>query len=157
MPVARFARPLPSTLTERAICVSVVLRSALAARVDIAEGFSTIAYTKSASASASAARQRRFSSGVPMVSRTHWSSSSGTLPCMLLISTPATFHSLEDPCRVGHTQENEIRVARENSDAGKLAKLGGQSLSLGDDVARLGLELSVVGQRPARLRSASAR
>src|SRR5258708_18906790 len=48
MPVARVARPLPSTSTERAICVSVVLRSAGAARVGIAVNLSAIAYTKSA-------------------------------------------------------------------------------------------------------------
>src|SRR5436309_11032606 len=48
MPVARVARPLPSTLTERAICVSVVLRSAVAARGGIAVSFCAIAYTKSA-------------------------------------------------------------------------------------------------------------
>src|SRR5882762_2202220 len=48
MPVARVARPLPSTLTERAICVSVVLRSAVAARGGIAVSFNAIAYTKSA-------------------------------------------------------------------------------------------------------------
>src|SRR6266516_4357848 len=48
MPVARAARPLPSTLTERAICVSVVLRSAVAARAGIAVSFSAIAYTTSA-------------------------------------------------------------------------------------------------------------
>src|SRR3989442_11766997 len=48
MPVARVPRPLPSTLTERAICVSVVLRSAVAAREGIAVSFSAIAYTKSA-------------------------------------------------------------------------------------------------------------
>src|SRR5438445_8415761 len=48
MPVAILARPLPSTLTERAICVSVVLRSAVAERGGIAVSFSAIAYTKSA-------------------------------------------------------------------------------------------------------------
>src|SRR5262245_66678714 len=48
MPVARAALPLPSTLTDSAICVSAVLRSALAARVDIAASFRRIAYTKSA-------------------------------------------------------------------------------------------------------------
>src|SRR6266699_4591607 len=48
MPVARVARPLPSTSTERAICVSVVLRSAVAERGGIAVSFSSIDYTKSA-------------------------------------------------------------------------------------------------------------
>src|SRR5262245_17449028 len=48
MPVESAARPLPSTLTESAICVSAVLRSALAARVGISASFSQLAYTKSA-------------------------------------------------------------------------------------------------------------
>src|SRR6267142_2293349 len=39
---------IPMSSTERAICVSVVLRSAVAARVDIAVSLSAIAYTKSA-------------------------------------------------------------------------------------------------------------
>src|SRR5258708_26514994 len=48
MPVARVARPLPSTSIERAVCVSVVLRSAVADRGGIAVSFSAIAYTKAA-------------------------------------------------------------------------------------------------------------
>src|SRR5260370_20474 len=115
MPVTRVACPLPSTLTERAICVSVVLRSAVAARVGIAVSFSAIAYTKSAFGERFRKRGKtspillRRPDGKPhaMIEQRH-------AGMQILDEHAAAPHTLEDPSSVGNANTDEIRGARKN-------------------------------------------
>src|SRR6266853_4557595 len=115
MPVARVARPLPSTLTERAICVSVVLRSALAAREGIAVSFSAIAYTKSALGERFRKRGKtspvllRRTDGEPdaMIEQRH-------AGVQVLHEHATAPHALEDPVGLGNANQDEIRVAWKN-------------------------------------------
>src|SRR5258706_178473 len=145
MPVARVACPLPSTSTERAIWVSVVLRSAVAARVGIAVSFSAIAYTKSALGE----RLRKRGKASPILLR----SSDGEPDAMLeqrhagmhvLDEDSAATHPLEDPRCVGNPNQDEIRVAWKNRYAGQLAQLSVKALALRDDAMRLRLEHVIV-------------
>src|SRR5258706_13958027 len=112
MPVARVARPLPSTSTERAICVSVVLRSAVAARVGIAVSLSAIAYTKSALGERLRKRGKassillRSPNGEPDAMIEQWHAGMHVLD-----EDPAATHPLEDPGSVGNANQDEIRVA----------------------------------------------
>src|SRR5207247_10558331 len=110
MPVAMFARPLPSTLTERAICVSVVLRSAVAERGGLAVSFRALAYTKSAlgerfreRGKASPIHLRR-PDGKPdeMFEQRH-------AGMQVLDEHAAAPHTLDDPVGVGYAHEDEIR------------------------------------------------
>src|SRR5258708_11869927 len=141
MPVARLASPLPSTLTERAICVSVVLRSAVAARRGIAVSFSAIAYTKSALGERLRERGKtslvflRRADGDPdaMIEQRH-------ARMQVLDQHAAAPHALEDPLGVGNANQDEIRVARKNRDLGQLAQLPAQAHALLVDVSRLRVE-----------------
>src|SRR6266511_2820458 len=147
MPVARVARPLPSTLTERAICVSVVLRSAVAARLGIAVSFSAIAYTKSALGERFRKRGktspilRRRPDGEPDAMIEQWHSG-----MQVLDEHAAAPHALEDPGSVGNANQDEIRVARKNRYVGELAQLAIKPLALRVDTARLRLEHVMVRQ-----------
>src|SRR6266581_2241154 len=141
MPVARVARPLPSTLTERAICVSVVLRSAVAERGGIAASFSAIAYTKSALGERFRQRGKtspillRRPDGKPdaMIEQRH-------AGMQVLDQHAAATHALEDPGGVGDANQDEIRVAWKNRYAGQLAQLPVKALALRVDTARLRVE-----------------
>src|SRR6266853_2904525 len=147
MPVARVARPLPSTSIERAICVSVVLRSAVAARGGIAVSFSAIAYTKSALGERFRERGKtspillRRPDGEPdaMVGKRH-------AGMQVLDQHAATPHALEDPVGVGNANQDEIRVAWKNSDPWQLAQLAAQAYALFVDTPRLRVEHVVVRQ-----------
>src|SRR5882724_11848551 len=117
MPVAMLARPLPSTLTERAICVSVVLRSAVAERGGIAVSLSAIAYTKSALGECF--RERGKTSPIlfrrpdcepdAMIEQPH-------AAMQVLDQHAAAPHALEDPLGVGNANQNEIRIAWKDRD-----------------------------------------
>src|SRR4030081_3589426 len=121
MPVARVACPLPSTLTERAICVSVVLRSAVAARVGIAVSFSAIAYTKSAFGESFRERgktspillRRPDGKADTMIEQRH-------AGVQVLDEHAAAPHTLEDPGSVGDANQDEIRVAWKDGYIGQL-------------------------------------
>src|SRR6267143_2168591 len=123
MPVAMLARPLPSTLTERAICVSVVLRSAVAERGGIAVSFSAIAYTKSALGERFRERGKaspillRRPDGEPdaMIEQRH-------AGMQVLHEHAAAPHALEDSRGVGNANQDEIRVAWKNGYVGQLAQ-----------------------------------
>src|SRR5713101_1630786 len=141
MPVARVARPLPSTSTERAICVSVVLRSAVAARVGIAVSLSAIAYTKSALGE----RFRERGKTSPILLRRPDGKPDAVIEqrhagMQVLDEHASATHALEDPGSVGNANQNEIRVAWKNRYPGQLAQLPGEPLALGVDTARLRLE-----------------
>src|SRR6266480_5993542 len=147
MPVARVARPLPSTLTERAICVSVVLRSAVAARAGIAVSFSAIAYTKSALGE----RFRERGKTSPILLRRPDGESDAMMEQrhagMEVLHENATApHALEDPVGVGNANQDEIRVARKNGYVGQLAQRAVQALALRADTPRLRVEHVVVRQ-----------
>src|SRR5258705_534789 len=141
MPVARVARPLPSTSTERAICVSVVLRSAVAARVRIAVSLSAIAYTKSALGERLRKRGKtspvllRRPDGKPdaMIEQRH-------AGMQVLDQHAPAAHPLEDPGGVGNANQDEIRVAWKDRYAGQLAQVSVKALALGVDTARLRFE-----------------
>src|SRR6266849_4261459 len=136
MPVARVARPLPSTLTERAICVSVVLRSAVAARVGIAVSFSAIAYTKSAFGERLRKRGKaspilfRRPDGKPDAMIEQWHAG-----VQVLHEHAAAPHALEHPRSVGNANQDEIRVAWKNRYPGQLAQLAVKPLALRVDAA----------------------
>src|SRR5438309_5089681 len=146
MPVARVARPLPSTLTERAICVSVVLRSAVAERGGIAASFSAIAYTKSALGECFRERGKtspillRRPDGEPdaMVEQRR--------AMQVLDQHAAATHALEHPRSVADANQDEIRVARKNGYVGQLAQLAAQARALLVDTPRLRVEHVVVRQ-----------
>src|SRR6267378_3857253 len=147
MPVARVACPLPSTSTERAICVSVVLRSAVAARVGIAVSFSAIAYTKSAVGERLRKRGKtspvllRRPDGEPdaMIEQRH-------AGMQVLDEHAAAPHALEDPVGVGNANQDEIRVAWKNRHLRQLAQLAVQARALLVDAPRLRVEHVVVRQ-----------
>src|SRR6266853_484528 len=151
MPVARVARPLPSTSTERAICVSVVLRSAVAARVGIAVSLSAIAYTKSALGE----RLRKCGKTSPvllgrpdgkpdaMIEQRHPG-------VQVLDQHAAAAHPLEDPGGVGNANQDEIRVAWTDRYAGQLAQLPVKALALRVDAARLRVEHFVMREDALR-------
>src|SRR5580765_3669835 len=145
MPVASAARPVPSTLTDSAICVSAVLRSALAARVDIATSFWRIAYTKSALGE----RFRERLETAPVLLRrpdgepdTPFQKRHSRI--QVLDGHPAAPHPLEHRGRVGNANQYEIRVARKNRDSRKPAQLGVEALALVRDAAGLRVEHVVV-------------
>src|SRR5262245_54252273 len=145
MPVARKALPLPSTLTDSAICVSAVLRSALAARVDIAASFKGIAYTKSALGERFAERGE----APPVLLRRPDREPDAAVQqrhagVKVLDEDAAVAHPLEDGSRVGNANQDEIRVAREDCDPWKLPQFGIESAPLGHDVPRLRVEHVVV-------------
>src|SRR5882672_770597 len=121
MPVARTARPLPSTLTDSAICVSAVLRSALATRVDIAASFKSVAYTKSALGEGFAERGE----AAPVLLRRPDREPDATVEerhagVQVLDEHAAAPHALEHCGRVGDTNQDEVGIARKNRHAGKL-------------------------------------
>src|ERR1700704_4273951 len=141
MPVARVARPLPSTSTERAICVSVVLRSAVAARVGIAVSLSAIAYTKSALGE----RLRKRGKTSPVLLRRpdgkpHAMIEQRHAGMQVLDQHAAAAHALEHPSSVGNANQDEIRVAWKDRYAGQLAQVPVKALALGVDAARLRVE-----------------
>src|SRR5436190_24079108 len=115
MPVAMLARPPPSTLTERVICVSVVLRSAVAERGGIAVSFRALAYTKSALGERFRERGKaspillRRPDGEPdaMFEQRH-------AAMQVLDEHAAAPHALEDPVGVGYANQDEICGARKN-------------------------------------------
>src|SRR6266513_1944707 len=148
MPVARVARPLPSTLTERAICVSVVLRSAVAARVDICSSrFRRIAYTKSAlgeslrkrGETASILLRRADGEANATVEERH-------AGMQVLDEHAAVAHAFEYGGGVRNADQDEIRVAREYRYAGVFTQLSVEPFALRDDAAHLRVEHVVVRQ-----------
>src|SRR5882672_10333361 len=149
MPVARTDLPLPSTLTDSAICVSAVLRSALAARVDIAASFKSVAYTISALGEGFAER----SEAAPVLIRCPDREPDATVEerhtgVQVLDEHAAAPHAFERCGGVGDANQNEVRIARENRHARKLPQLGVEPHSLGDDVFRLSVERVVVRKDP---------
>src|SRR5690242_9917743 len=141
MPVAREALPVPSTLTDSAICVSAVLRSALAARVDIAWTFKRIAYTKSALGERLAERGE----ASPVLLRRPDRQTDATVEqrhagVQVLDEYTAAAHSFEHGRRVGNAHQDEIRIAGENRDPGKLPQLRVEAPALVDDLLRLRVE-----------------
>src|SRR6267143_2471786 len=147
MPVARVARPLPSTSTERAICVSVVLRSAVAAREGIAVSFSAIAYTKSALGE----RPRERGKTSPIFFRRPDGESDAMIEqrhagMQVLDEHAAAPHALEDLSGVGNTNQDEIRVAWKNRHLRQLAQLVAKALALRVDTPRLRVEHVIVRQ-----------
>src|ERR1041385_4203772 len=120
MPVARLVRPLPSTFTERAICVSVVLRSAVAERGGIAVSLSAIAYTKSALGE----RFRERGKTLPILLRRPNGEPDAMIEqrraMQVLDQHAAAPHALEDPGSVADANQDEIRVARKNGYVGTL-------------------------------------
>src|SRR5438094_8822883 len=129
MPVARVARPLPSTLTERAICVSVVLRAAVAAREGIAGSSSAIAYTKSALGG----RRRHRGKTWPILFRGPDGKSDAMIEqrhagVQVLDEHAAAPHALEDSSGVGNANQDEVCVAWKNGYAGQLAQLAAQEI-----------------------------
>src|SRR5262245_16314966 len=149
MPVARADLPLPSTLTDSAICVSAVLRSALAARVGIAAGFKRIAYTKSAPGerfhergeAPSVLLRRPDREPNAAVEQRH-------AGVQILDEHAAPPHALEDGRGVGNANQDEIRVAGKDRDAADLPQLCVESLALRDDLPRLRVEHGVVREDP---------
>src|SRR5690349_7014303 len=149
MPVAREALPVPSTLTDSAICVSAVLRSALAARVDIAGTFKRIAYTKSALGE----RLAEGSEASPVLLRRPDRQTDATVEqrhagVQVLDEHAAAAHSLENRRRVGNADQDEIGIAGKNRDPAKLPQLGVEAPALVDDLLRLRIEHAVVGEDP---------
>src|SRR5882672_50926 len=145
MPVARVACPLPSILTERAICVSVVLRSAVAARVGIAVSFSAIAYTKSALGESF--RKRGKTSPILFRSpdgETNAAVEERHASVKVLDQHAAALHAFEYGCGVRDTNQDEIRVAWKNRDARQLAQLAVETPALRVDAARLRFEHVIV-------------
>src|SRR6266705_1277054 len=147
MPVARVARPLPSPSTERAICVSVVLRSAVAERGGIAVSFSSIEYTNSALGERIRERGKtspillRRPDGEPdaMIEQRH-------AGMQVLHEHAAAPHALEDSRGVGNANQDEIRVAWKNGYVGQLAQLAAKALALRVDTPRLRVEHVIVRQ-----------
>src|SRR5882672_6242542 len=149
MPVARTALPLPSTSTDSAICVSAVLRSALAARVSIAASFRWIAYTKSALGE----RFPECGKASPVLLRRPDGQPDAAVEqrytgVQILDQHAAAAHAFEHRGRIGNADQDEIRIARKNSDAGELAQLSVETLALGDDALRLRVERIVVREGP---------
>src|SRR5215467_6929153 len=149
MPVARTDLPLPSTLTDSAICVSAVLRSALAARVDIAASFKSVAYTKSELGEGFAER----SEATPVLFRSPDCEADTTVEerytgVQVLDEHAATLHAFKHGGRVGDANQDEVRIARKNRHAGKLPQLGVEPRSFSDDVFRLSIEHVVVRENP---------
>src|SRR5882672_4928105 len=149
MPVARTALPLPSTSTDSAICVSAVLRSALAARVSIAASFRWIAYTKSALGE----RFRECGEASPVLLRRSDGEPDAAVEqrhagVQVLDEHAAAAHAFEHRGRIRNANQDEIRVARKNSGAGKLAQLGAEPLALRDDALGLRVEHVVVLEDP---------
>src|SRR5438309_6210320 len=147
MPVARVARPLPSTLTERAICVSVVLRSAVAERGGIAVSFRAIAYTKSALGE----RFRERGKTSPILLRRPDGEADAMIEqrhagMQVLDQHAAATHALEDPVGIWNANQDEIRVAWKNRHPGQLAQLAAQARALLVDTPRLRVEHVVVCQ-----------
>src|SRR6266581_6951131 len=145
MPVARVARPLPSTSTERAICVSVVLRSAVAERGGIAVSFSAIAYTKSALGE----RLRERGKTSPIFLRRPDGESDAMIEqrhagMQVLDQHAAAPHAFEYSGGVRDANQDEIRVAWKNRYAGQLAQLAVEPLALRVDAARLCVEHVIV-------------
>src|SRR5882762_3821837 len=141
MPVARVARPVPSTSTVRAICVSVVVRSAVAARVGIAVSLSAIAYTKSALGE----RLRERGKTSPVLLRRPDGKpdaviEQGHAGMQVLDQHAPAAHPLEDLGGVGNANQDEIRIAWKDRYAGQLAQLPVKALALGVDAARLRVE-----------------
>src|SRR5258708_612413 len=145
MPVARVARPLPSTSTERAICVSVVLRSAVAERGGIAVSFSSIDYTKSAPGERFRERGKtspiffRRADGEPYAVIEQWHAG-----MQVLDQHAAAPHAFEYSGGVRDANQDEIRVAWKNRYAGQLAQFAVEPLALRVDAARLCVEHVVV-------------
>src|SRR5262252_1774216 len=145
IPVESAARPLPSTLTDSAICVSWVLRSALAARVGISASFRQIAYTKSAFGERLRERGEtarvliRRSDGEP-----HAALEERHPGVEVLDEHAAASHAFEHRSSVGDAHQDEVRVAGKDRRARKLAQLGVETLPLGDDTSRLRVEHVVV-------------
>src|SRR5437879_51976 len=147
MPVARLDRPLPSTSTERAICVSVVLRSAVAERGGIAVSLSAIAYTKSALGE----RFRERGKTSPILFRRPDCEPDAMIEqrhagMQVLDQHAAAPHALEDPVGVGNANQNEIRIAWKDRDLRQLAQLAAHARALLVDTPRLCVEHVVVRQ-----------
>src|SRR5262252_9281842 len=149
MPVAREAFPAPSTLTDSAICVSAVLRSALAARVDIAASFRRIAYTKSTLGERFS--ERRETAAVLLGSadrEPHAPVEERHSGIQVLDEDAPPAHAFEHARGVGHTHQDEIRLARKDGRPGKPAKVRVETLPFADDALRLSVEHVVVRENP---------